>query len=179
MKPFILKYPSERQAILNKALSTLLPTYFVGRLGGGNQQGGERTAFNLHNRGIQEVDELVEWIKSKLPEVAAYFAKLNPGEHCGFNKYGFHITNMWGIRYDKGDCVCSHNHFPYTLSLGYYIYTPKGCSPLKVNNKKINVKAGQCIFFLGSSWHSTKPEPVGGRCLIAANILYRGRVNAD
>ena len=179
MKPFIIKYPKDQQGSLNEALSHLLPRYFVGRLGGGNQPGGRRTAFNLHNRGIQEVDQLVEWIKSKLPEVAAYFAKLNPGEHCGFNKYGFNITNMWGICYDKGDCVRFHNHFPLTLSLGYYIHTPKGCAPLTIENKKIKVKAGDCIFFLGSNWHGTKPEPVGGRCLIAANVLYTGGTHAN
>lgn len=179
MKPFIIEYPTDQKDTLNKALNKLLPNYFVGRLGGGTHQGGSRTGFNLHNEGIKEVDELVAWIKSKLPEVAAYFAKLNPGEHCGFNKYGFNITNMWGIRYNKGDCVRCHNHFPLTLTLGYYIKTPKGCAQLTVENKKIKVRAGDCIFFLGSNWHGTKPEPVGGRCLIAANILYKGKVDAD
>ena len=86
---------------------------------------------------------------------------------------------MWGIRYNKGDCVRCHNHFPLTLTLGYYINTPKGCSQLTVENKKIKVKTGDCIFFLGSNWHGTKPEPVGGRCLIAANVLYTGGTHAN
>ena len=172
MKPLILNYPIDRQYNLNQALKQLLPAYFSTRLGGGKHSGGHRTDFDLHKKGIKEVSELITWINSVLPEVAAYYARLRKHEYCGFNANGFKITHMWGIRYDKGDCVCSHNHFPYTLSLGYYIYTPKGCSPLKVNNKKINIKAGQCIFFLGSSWHSIEPDPVGGRCLIAANILY-------
>ena len=179
MKPLIFEYPIDRQATLNKTLNKLLPNYFIGKLGGGKSKGGRRTNFNLHTQGIKEVDELVVWIQSKLPEVAAYFAKLNPGEYCGFNKEGFKITNMWGIRYAKGACVRPHNHFPFTLSLGYYIYTPKGCSPLMIENKKIKVKAGQCIFFLGSNWHGIDPDPVGGRCLIAANILYKGKVDAD
>jgi len=172
MKPLVLNYPIDRQYDLNLALNQLLPTYFSRRLGGGKHPGGHRTDFDLHKQGIKEVDELITWINSVLPEVGAYYARLRKEEECGFNVNGFKITHMWGIRYDKGDCVCSHNHFPLTLSLGYYIYTPKGCSPLKLNNKKIEVHAGQCIFFLGSSWHSIAPEPVGGRCLIAANILY-------
>jgi hypothetical protein len=177
MKPLVIEYPMSKCKDLNKALYNLLPNYFVNRLGGGEYPGGHRTNFNLHKQGIQEVNQLVEWIKSKLPEVAAYFAKLNPGEHCGFNEYGFQITNMWGILYNKGDCVRPHNHFPLTLSLSYYIKAPKGCSPLVIEKKKLKVKAGQCVFFLGSDWHGTKPEPVGGRCLIAANILYTRQKN--
>ena len=164
-QPLILNYPKKRQ---NGALTKLLPNYFTGHLGGG----GQRTNFDLHKQGIKEVDELVTWIQSTLPQEGAHFARLKKGEKCNFNVEGFNITHMWGIRYNKGDSVYSHNHFPFTVSLGYYVYTPKGCSPLKINNRKINVKAGQCIFFLGSSWHSIDPEPVGGRCLIAANILY-------
>ena len=179
MKPLILNYPIDRQYDLNAALNKLLPAHFFGRLGGGSEQGGRRTDFNLHKQGIKEVDELVTWINSVLPDVGAYYARLRSGEKCGFNANGFNITNMWGIRYDKGDCVRPHNHFPFTLSLGYYICTPKGCSPLKVKNTKINIHAGQCIFFLGSSWHSIAPEPIGGRCLIAANVLYRGGTHAN
>ena len=179
MKPLILNYPIDRQYDLNAALNKLLPAHFFGRLGGGSEQGGRRTDFNLHKQGIKEVDELVTWINSVLPDVGAYYARLRSGEKCGFNANGFKITNMWGIRYDKGDCVRPHNHFPFTLSLGYYICTPKGCSPLKVKNTKIKIHAGQCIFFPGSNWHSVAPEPVGGRCLIAANVLYTGGAHAN
>ena len=160
-------------------MDKILSAQFTGRLGGGSKSGGLRTDFNLHKQGIKEVDELVAWIQSKLPEVATYFARLNPGEYCGFNEHGFKITTMWGIRYNKGDCVRSHNHFPFTLSLGYYIHTPKGCSSLIIENKKIKIKAGQCIFFLGSSWHGIDPDPVGGRCVIAANVLYKGGTHAN
>ena len=173
MKPLILNYPIDRQYNLNQALKQLLPAYFSTRLGGGKHSGGHRTDFDLHKKGIKEVGELITWINSVLPEVAAYYARLRKHEYCGFNANGFKITHMWGIRYNKGDCVTPHNHFPLSLSMGYYIRTPKGCSPLKIEGKKIKVRAGQCIFFLGSDWHSIDPEPIGGRTLIAANILYK------
>ena len=173
MKPLVINYPTERQYNLNMALDNLLPTYFKERLGGGPKQGGWRTDFNLHEQHVMALDELVSWIESILPKVGAYFSRAKEEESCNFNPDAFKITHMWGIRYNKGDCVTPHNHFPLTLSMAYYILTPKGCSPIKIEGKKIKVRAGQCVFFLGSDWHSIDPEPIGGRTLIAANIGYR------
>ena len=164
-KHLILNYPKKEQ---NGALTKLLPNYFTGHLGGG----GQRTNFDLHRQGIKEVDELATWIRSTLPEVASHFARLKGGEKCNFNVEGLNITHMWGVLYDKGEGVDPHNHFPFALSCVYYIRTPKGCSPLTLDNIKIKIRAGQCVFFLGSSWHSVARAAVKGRCVISTNILY-------
>jgi len=166
IKPLILNYP------INKQLHKVLTPLFINRLGAGKERGGQRTPFDLHTRGIKEVDELTAWIRSMMPRVAAHFAGLKKEERCSFVIEALEITHMWGVIYDKGDCVYPHNHFPFALSFGYYVHTPKGCSPLKIDNKKIKMQAGQCIFFLGSTWHGVEPEPIGGRCMIAGNILY-------
>jgi len=170
IKPLILKYPVNKQ--LHKVLTPLL----INRLGAGktttSNKGGRRTPFDLHTRRIKEIDELAAWVRSMMPRVAAHFAGLKKGEICSFLVEALEITHMWGVLYEKGDDVYPHNHFPFAVSFGYYIRTPKGCSPLKIENKKIKMQAGQCIFFLGSSWHNVLPEPVGGRCMIAGNILY-------
>ena len=52
IKPLILNYPP------NKRWHKVLPPLFINRLGGGKGRGGQRTAFDLHTRGIKEVDEL-------------------------------------------------------------------------------------------------------------------------
>jgi len=166
IKPLILNYP------INKQWQKVLTPLFITRLGGGKGRGGQRTDFDLHTRGIKEVDELTTWIKFKMAQVAAHFAGIKKGERCSFIIEALQITHMWGVLYEKGDAVYPHNHFPFSLSFGYYIHTPPGCSPLKIENKKIKVKAGDCIFFPGSSWHQVDPDPVGGRFMIAGNILY-------
>ena len=65
-----------------------------------------------------------------------------------------------------------HNHFPYALSFCYYVNLPSGSSPLVLNNEIINLKEGQVIFFLSSSYHSVPPTSVNGRCVIVGNIMY-------
>lgn len=169
IKPLILNYPP------HKRWKKVLTPLFITRLGGGKSPGGRRTPFDLQTRGIKEVDELAAWIRFKTAQVAGHFAGLKKGERCSFVIEALRITHMWGVLYKKGDAVYPHNHFPFSLSFGYYIHTPKGCSPLKINNKKIKVQAGDCIFFPGSSWHGVDPDPVGGRFMIAGNILYSDR----
>ena len=89
MKPLILNYPRDRRDDLNVALKHLLPIHFSTRLGGGKHSGGHRTDFDLHKKGIKEVGELITWINSILPQVAAYYARLKKEEECGFNAKGF------------------------------------------------------------------------------------------
>ena len=80
---------------------------------------------------------------------------------------------MWGILYNKGDCVRPHNHFPLTLSLSYYIKAPKGCSPLVIEKKKLNpfncpgvIVSGHGGFSWGNSRRDSK------RSLYRPGALY-------
>ena len=150
IKPIVFNYPIEHQYDLNIKLHKLLLAHSTERLGGFKKkgkrlQGGRRTPWDLHRRGIKEFDELAGWIKSILPRVASHFARLKKGEKCSFVVEALEITHMWGVIYDKGDSVYPHNHFPFSVSFGYYVHTPKGCSALKIENKKYAKKRNRTV----------------------------------
>ena len=109
-----------------------------------------------------------------MPDVSRRFAFRDNEQkyECLYNINGFKIVSCWGIHYTHGQTVMPHNHFPFTLSFIYYVSLPKGSSPLKIENRTIKVKEGQCIFFLPHYYHGIKPNKSEGRCAIVGNILY-------
>ena len=133
---------------------------------------GRRTGFNFHTQNIKEVDVLLTWIKNLLPEVSVKFASENAEEIYHFNQQHFKLIGCWGAHYNRGEGLQKHNHFPYTISFVYYVRTPKGFSPLIIEDVNIDVKEGQCAFFLAHQYHSVQPNNCDGRCVIAGNFLY-------
>ena len=69
-----------------------------------------------------------------------------------------------------------HNHFPYSLSFGYYLCTPDGSSPLIIEGKEIQVTEGRLIIFGGHQSHEVPDSDISGRCMIAGNIAYTGAI---
>ena len=135
---------------------------------------GRKTGWDLHKQNIKEVNTLLAWIKGILPEISIKFADPQGSEkYYNFNRNAFEIRDCWGTHYNKGESLVKHNHFPYTLSFVYYVKTPKGFSPLLIEEESIDVKEGQCIFFLAHQFHSVPANNCDGRCIIAGNIFYR------
>ena len=134
---------------------------------------GRKTGWNFHRQNIKEVDILIVWIKDVLPEISKKFASEEPEESYGFDINAFEIAECWGTHYNKGESLIKHNHFPYIISFVYYVKTPKGFSPIIIEDENIDVKEGECVFFLSHLFHSVKPNNCDGRCVIAGNILYR------
>ena len=135
--------------------------------------GGRRTNFNLHEQNIKEVDILLAWIKDVLPEISTKFASEEHEESYGFDINAFEIVGCWGAHYNRGEGLVRHSHFPYAISFVYYVKTPKGFSPLIIEDENVDVKEGECVFFLAYNYHSVQPNNCDGRCVIAGNILYR------
>ena len=135
--------------------------------------GARRTEFNLHKQKITEIDELISWVQQILPDVSKKFATKTHDEEMGYNINSFELAECWGSQYNKNESVVEHNHFPYALSFVYYVRTPKGAAPIIIEDEILNVKEGQCIFFLASQWHSVSQNDCDERCVIAGNILYR------
>ena len=133
---------------------------------------GRRTGFNFHTQNIKEVDVLLTWIKNLLPEVSVKFASENAEEIYHFNQQHFKLIGCWGAHYNRGEGLQKHNHFPYTISFVYYVKTPKGFSPIIIEDENIDVKEGECVFFLAHQYHSVQPNNCDGRCVIAGNFLY-------
>jgi len=134
---------------------------------------GRQTNWNFHKQNIKEVDILITWIKKVLPEISTRFASEELNDSYGFDINAFEIAECWGAHYNRGESLAKHNHFPYTISFVYYVRTPKGFSPIKIQDDDIDVKEGQCVFFLANQYHSVQPNNCDGRCIIAGNILYR------
>jgi|TARA_B110000263_G_scaffold231909_1_gene227547 hypothetical protein len=159
--------------------------------------GARRTEFNLHKKGIQEVDNLISWIQSIIPKVSHEFGKYGedfnksldpnpstepigiiistintPGEEKGYNVNAFNIKESWGLIYDKGAGVIRHNHYPYTLSFVYFVNIPDGSSSIIMEGEEIIPIEGTVLFFLSHRYHEIKPSGSNERCVITGNILY-------
>ena len=91
----------------------------------------------------------------------------------------FFIAECWGIRYEKGEGVVTHCHFPHILSFSYNLNIPKGSAPLVIDkmdgsSEYIEAKEGSLIIFLGSRFHKVEPKDQQGkgRCCLVGNIGY-------
>ena len=129
--------------------------------------------WDLHTRGIKDVDILLTWIRNIIPDVANKFSVNGENKgYVGFNVNSFKIAECWGIYYNKGQKVSTHNHFPYTLSFAYCVNAPDKSSPLVIEGERIPTVPGRVIFYLGHQYHGTLPSKVDGRCMIIGNVLY-------
>ena len=151
--------------------------------------GGMKSNLDIHRKGIEEVDIILRWIGSLIPEVSHMFScpsdikyeyndYIPLSDHGGgkynFNIDSFKLVHCWSVLYNKGDGVEKHNHYPYSLSFCYYVNVPEGSSPLILEDNVIDVKEGEVIFFLGSAYHSVPSCDVDGRCVLVGNVLYVG-----
>jgi len=157
---------------LNPSLFQIVKNNYVCRV----QGEGRRTAYNLHQKKIKEVDILLTWIKNILPRIAYEYTQGGDDkctmEQVGFNVNSFMINACWGIIYNKGEGVVKHNHFPYALNFVYCVNLPKKSSPLVIEGRKIKQTAGEVIFFLPHQYHWVEPSKSDGKCVITGNILY-------
>ena len=157
-------------------------------IGPNGESGGYKSAgVNLHKKGIGEVNVLLSWINELIPKVAHYYSipehipfdkedYIDVIDHGGgkynFNIDSFKLVHCWSVLYNKGDGVEKHNHYPYSLAFCYYVNVPEGSSPLIIEDEVIDVKEGEIIFFLGSTYHSVPSCNSDGRCVLVGNILY-------
>ena len=166
----VFTYPDATK--LNPSLFQRVKDNYVSQV----QGGGRRTSVNFHQKGIQEVDILLTWIKNILPKAVYKFSQdgedICKMEEVGFDINSFKIKECWGIYYNKGEGVVKHNHFPYALSFVYCVNIPKKSSPIVIEGKKIKQTAGAVIFFLSHQYHWVKSTQSDGKCVITGNILY-------
>ena len=149
--------------------------------------GGRKSNLDIHKKGIEEVDTILKWIGSLVPLVSHKYSNpsniefeyrdyLPPSDHGGgkynFNIEAFKLVHCWSVLYNKGDGVEKHNHYPYALSFCYYVNVPDGSSPLIIDDETVNVKEGEVIFFLGSTYHSVPTNDIDGRCALVGNVMY-------
>lgn len=143
------------------------------------QGGCARTSIDLNRRGIPEIDNILRWVKATLPEASWEFAggmykgdEAGTGGKGGYKPNNFEIDTCWGMLYNKGTSVESHNHFPYPMAFVYYVNTPEGCAPTIMRGKELNPNAGEMLMFMGHHYHSVPSSEVDGRCVLSGLINY-------
>ena len=139
--------------------------------------GSRKTKFYIgSDRPLKAHDLLFDWIESVMVDAVEQFSKYT---NSAYNESPedtkkFKLADWWGMMYDEGGGTVLHNHFPYSISFGYYISAPEGSSPLVIEDQEIQVTEGRLILFGGHQSHEVPESKVPGRCMIAGNISYRG-----
>ena len=176
--PSYERYNEYRDEITNGMLNTSLYQTVRENVMQDVSGGGYRTEWKFHERGYDDINTLLAWIKELIPKAAYVFAnegadisEYNP-EELGFDPNAFKINECWGVLYNKGEGVIPHNHFPYAMSYCYFVNTPKGSTPLIIGEEEIQPVAGKIVFFLSHQYHEVLPTEADGRCVITGNILY-------
>ena len=137
--------------------------------------------YNGNERDLRAHGLLFDWIVLTIKDAVDQFSRFT---NSAYNESAeetkvFKIADYWGMMYDVGGGTVLHNHFPYSLSFGYYLCTPEGSSPLVVEEKEIQVTEGRLIIFGGHQSHEVPDSEVSGRCMIAGNIAYWGLTEVD
>lgn len=153
----------------------------------------KRTAFNLHRLNNQlhpAVRQILQFLHDNLQDVAVQFAIGEDSNttmerrknDLNWNWQDIGLAECWGIYYDKGQGVITHNHFPFTLSFCYCVSAPEGSAPLILNDYegkdvKLYPKEGRLTIFLASTWHRVCPndQKADGRCSLVGNYVYAPR----
>jgi len=139
--------------------------------------GARKTKFYIgSDRPLKAHDLLFDWIESVMVDAVEQFSKYT---NSAYNESPedtkkFKLADWWGMMYDEGGGTVLHNHFPYSISFGYYISAPEGSSPLVIEDQEIQVTEGRLILFGGHQSHEVPESMVAGRCMNAGNISYRG-----
>ena len=194
MNPFKITYPDSDN---NSKLYTTISNNILDKVRGG----GFRTDFELHKKGLEDIDSFVRWIMPLVPLVAHNFSSYSSfgvedltevketyhqkqnvtygGGITGFKWDAFNLDGCWAVMYPDGEGVKEHNHFPYPISFCYYVNFPFGSSPIIFENYgEIYPNAGDVIFFPGHEYHSVPYSSVVNnndqRCVISGNFSYLG-----
>ena len=124
-----------------------------------------------------ELDYLLSWIESAIPQMAHIFACGKVKDYCadeiGYNAAGFKIREVWGVDYAKDQGVYFHNHFPYCMSFVYYVNVPEGSSPLvfPTSGYKLYPESGKMVIFESRLRHAIPPNGGSGRSIIVGNFI--------
>ena len=115
------------------------------------QGGALKTKFYAgKERDLPEHHILFDWIESILVDAVADFSKWTNSAYntSPESSKKFKVADYWGMYYDQGGGTVLHNHFPYSISFGYYLQAPEGSSPLIVEDRSIQVTEGLSLIHI-------------------------------
>lgn len=130
-----------------------------------------------HVRSFQEIAKIaIEFAIQKTTE--QYKSSFESFWDIYFPMYinSFKCSSIWGRRESSGECISTHNHFPFPWVFTYYIDPPENASGLylKELDVEIPIEHGLLILFKGDINHETRScEFDGYRYCVSGNILPR------
>ena len=82
----------------------------------------------------------------------------------------FSIANEWLMVYEKGDYAKPHEHFPYCLSVIYYVDCDANAAPVIFENSiEVKPEVGKLIIFPSELKHEVK-QTEGKRVVVSMNL---------
>ena len=82
----------------------------------------------------------------------------------------FSIANEWLMVYEKGDYAIPHEHFPYCLSVIYYVDCDANAAPVIFEDEvEIKPEIGKLVIFPSELKHEVK-QTEGKRVVVSMNL---------
>jgi len=106
-------------------------------------------------------NEFNEWILNACSFVCEYH--LN-------TQVKFSIANEWLMVYEKGDYAIPHEHFPYCLSVIYYVDCDENAAPVIFGDSiEVKPEVGKLIIFPSELKHEVR-QTEGRRVVVSMNL---------
>ena len=110
-------------------------------------------------------DERFNWFNEWILGHVDFLAKYHLGQEINFS-----IANEWLMMYDVGDYAKLHDHFPYCLSVIYYVGCEENAAPVVFERQlEISPEAGKLIIFPSSLQHEVD-KTEGRRVAVSMNL---------
>ena len=146
---------------------------------------------------IPEIKRLFDWIEDVVPDAVDRLARWTNSLYNSSRKgikdiKRFKIDSYWSVAYPLQSYIGPHNHFPNSISFGYYVHTPENSSSFLYSDKCLEdilkdssdcqeqpVKEGQLFLFNSSLMHWVAPPTTTcrtvPRTMISGDLVYLSR----
>lgn len=142
---------------------------------------------------IPEIKRLFDWIEDVTPDAADRLARWTNSLYNSSSKgikdiKRFKIDSYWAVNYPLHSYIGPHNHFPHSISFGYYVHAPENSSSFLYSDKCLEdilkdssdcqeqpVKEGQLFLFSSSLMHWVADSTISNRTMISGDLTYLSR----
>tara|TARA_E500000331_G_scaffold295438_1_gene293680 strand:+ start:482 stop:1024 length:543 start_codon:yes stop_codon:yes gene_type:complete len=135
--------------------------------------------YRIEHSENHETNVKCNWRSDWMVQTDKRFSEFNEWilEACSFacqyhlnTQVTFSIANEWLMVYEKGDYAIPHEHFPYCLSVIYYVDCDENAAPVIFEDEvEINPEVGKLVIFPSELKHEVK-QTEGKRVVVSMNL---------
>lgn len=135
--------------------------------------------YRIEHSENHETNVKCNWRSDWMVQTDKRFSEFNEWilEACSFacqyhlnTQVTFSIANEWLMVYEKGDYAIPHEHFPYCLSVIYYVDCDANAAPVIFEDEvEINPEVGKLVIFPSELKHEVK-QTEGKRVVVSMNL---------